>query len=251
MWHVSRNGFLMNGFGRRCKQWLRSRCRRLLGIPVDGLDVFRDLSRLTDLRAAWLSAEFVEERMPSARPLDTKFAVLDYALGVMGKVPAAESGLCCEFGVYKGETLNYIAKRVKGPVYGFDSFEGLPEAWRAGFPQGAFGLGVAHLPACEQNATLVPGWFNESLPPFVASHPQPVAFLHVDCDLYSSTRTIFEHLGSRLMPGAVIVFDEYFNYPGWRAHEYRAFEEFLQESGRRCEYLCYNKLHEQVAVQIW
>ena len=241
----------MSTFSLYCKNWLSLRLRRLLGIPGEGIDVFRDLSRLTDLRAAWLSAKFVEERMPSARPLDTKFAVLDHALGVMEKVPAAESGLCCEFGVYKGETLNYIAKRVRGPVYGFDSFEGLPEAWRVGFPQGAFALAEAQLPACEPNVTLVPGWFNESLPPFVASHPQPVAFLHIDCDLYSSTRTIFEHLGSSLMPGAVIVFDEYFNYPGWRAHEHRAFEEFLQASGRRCEYLSYNKLHEQVAVQIW
>jgi len=240
----------MSTFTLHCKHWLRSRCRRLLGIPVDGFDVFRDLSRLAGLRAAWLAAEFIEERMPSACPLDTKWAVIDFALNALEKIPAAESGLCCEFGVYKGETLNYIAKRVKGPVYGFDSFEGLPEAWREGFPQGAFGL-TGGPPACEKNVTLVPGWFNESLPLFVASHPQAVGFLHVDCDLYSSTHTIFEYLGSRLMPGAVIVFDEYFNYPGWRAHEHRAFEEFLQASGRRCEYLCYNKLHEQVAVQIW
>ena len=242
---------MLHSMRRRATSWLKSRARRFLGIPVDGLDVFRDLSRLADLRAAWLSAEFIEDRMESARPLETKFAVLDCALAALEKVPAAESGLCCEFGVYKGETLNYIAKRVKGPVYGFDSFEGLPEAWRAGFPKGAFGLAGAQLPSCEKNVTLVPGWFDESLPRFVASHPQPVAFLHVDCDLYSSTRTIFEHLGSRLMPGVVIVFDEYFNYPGWRVHEHRAFEEFLQASGRRCEYLCYNKLHEQVAVQIW
>jgi hypothetical protein len=72
---------------------------------------------------------------------------------------------------------------------------------------------------------------------FVASHPQPVAFPHIDCDLASSTRTVFEHLGSSLMPGAVIKFDEYFNDPGWRAHEHRAFEEFLHASGRWCEYL--------------
>ena len=95
-----------------CKHWLRVRLRRFLGIPVDGLDLFRDLSRLADLKAAWLSAECVEERMACARPLDSQSAVLDYALGLLAKVPAAESALCCEFGVYKGETLNYIAKRV-------------------------------------------------------------------------------------------------------------------------------------------
>lgn len=35
------------------------------------------------------------------------------------------------------------------------------------------------------------------------------------------------------------------------AIEPRAFEECLQASGRRCDYLSFNKLHEQVAVQIW
>jgi hypothetical protein len=36
----------------------------------------------------------------------------------------------------------------------------------------------------------------------------------------------------------VIVFDEYFNYPGWRAHEYKAFQEFIvipaKLGARRC-----------------
>ena len=32
----------------------------------------------------------------------------------------------------------------------------------------------------------VPGFYNESLAPFLAAHPGPVRLLHVDCDLYSS-----------------------------------------------------------------
>jgi hypothetical protein len=86
-WQVWEKELAMNGAVRRCKHWLRSRCRRFLGIPVDGLDVFRDLSHLADLRAAWLSAEFVEERMASARPLNTKFSVLDCALTPSKKRP--------------------------------------------------------------------------------------------------------------------------------------------------------------------
>ena len=30
----------------------------------------------------------------------------------------------------------------------------------------------------------------------------------------------------------MIVFDEYFNYPGWRGHEFKAFQEFVAETGR-------------------
>src|SRR3712207_9470534 len=63
---------------------------------------------------------------------------------------------------------------------------------------------------------------------------QPVAFLHADCDLYSSTKCILGNLGNRLVSGSIIVFDEYFNYPGWEQHEFRAFSEFVAE--RRLSY---------------
>ena len=85
---------------------------------------------------------------------------------------------------------------------------------------------------------------------FVASHPGPISLLHVDCDLYSSTRTIFAALGDRLIPGSVIVFDEYFNYTGWRQHEYKAFQEYLASSERRYEYLSLVPQHQQVCVRI-
>ena len=82
-----------------------------------------------------------------------------------------------------------------------------------------------------------------------AAHAGPAALLHVDCDLYSSTRCIFASLGSRVVPGSILVFDEYFDYPGWEEHECRAFAEFVAEVGLSYEYLAYNRLHEQVAVQ--
>jgi hypothetical protein len=72
----------------------------------------------------------------------------------------------------------------------------------------------------------------------------------VDCDLYSSTKTIFDHLGERLRPGSVIVFDEYFNYVGWREHEYRAFQECVHARSLRYRYVAYNTREYNVAVQI-
>jgi hypothetical protein len=54
----------------------------------------------------------------------------------------------------------------------------------------------------------------------------------------------------RIHAGTVIVFDEYFNYPGWQNHEHKAFLEFLDASGHGCRYIAYNKLGEQVAVVI-
>jgi hypothetical protein len=100
------------------------------------------------------------------------------------------------------------------------------------------------------NVTLHKGWFDQTLPDFVANHPGPIAFLHVDCDLYSSTKTIFQFLGDRIVPGTVILFDEYFNYPGWRDHEHRAFTELVEERGLECRWLAYNTVEWNAAVQI-
>jgi predicted O-methyltransferase YrrM len=93
------------------------------------------------------------------------------------------------------------------------------------------------------------GWFSDTLPLFLDEYSESVRFLHVDCDLYSSTRTIFSALADRLVPGTVIVFDEFFNYPGWQECEYKAFMEFVS-TGRRFEYLAYNCRSEQVAVRL-
>ncbi len=74
--------------------------------------------------------------------------------------------------------------------------------------------------------------------------------MHVDCDIYSSTKTIFDLLASRIVAGTVIVFDEYFNYPGWRHHEYKAFQEFCATSGHSYRYLGYAGEKGHVAVVI-
>ena len=76
-----------------------------------------------------------------------------------------------------------------------------------------------------QNVVLHKGWFDETVPDFAETHKEAIAFMHVDSDIYSSAKTIFTHLGDRIVPGTVIQFDEYFNYPGWKNHEYKGFQE--------------------------
>jgi hypothetical protein len=171
--------------------------------------------------------------------------VLDVAIASM---PSA--GLVCEFGVFEGDTISYIANRVPGrTVFGFDSFEGLPEDWRGPFKAGVFDTG-GQLPIVPPNVRLVKGWFDRTLPYFAAEHRDQAALFHVDCALYSSTKSIFSWLGDNIRTGSVIVFDEYFDYPGWEQHEHRAFAEFVTERRYTYKYLAYNRRHEQVAVLI-
>ena len=188
------------------------------------------------------TAEYVEARLAHVDSFTSQFDLLTAAL----QHARNRDGLFLEFGVYSGQTINHIAGRIPCKVYGFDSFEGLPERWRDGIGPGFFK--VDRLPPVRPNVVLVKGWFDQSLPPFLKEQTHTVAFMHVDCDLYSSTKTVFELLRPRLEPGTVIVFDEYFNYPGWRDGEYKAFQEFLRASGLSYKYIGYNRWHEQVAV---
>ena len=48
-------------------------------------------------------------------------------------------------------------------------------------------------------------------------------FVHIDCDIYSSTKTVFEHIEVR--DGTIILFDEYWGYEDYRNHERKAFME--------------------------
>jgi hypothetical protein len=152
-----------------------------------------------------------------------------------------------EFGVYKGGTIRFIAGKVGGSksVHGFDSFEGLNEAWSG---DGSRFDAQGQLPKVPSNVRLHKGYFSDSLPAWAESHVGPIGFLHIDCDLYQSTKCVFEHLSDRIVPGTVIVFDEYFNYPNWQAHEFRAFQEFVERYQVRYEYLGYARF--QVAVKI-
>jgi hypothetical protein len=151
-----------------------------------------------------------------------------------------KSGMCLEFGVYKAATLNYFAKKLSNrPWHGFDSFEGLPEVWGGGEKgQGAFSLG-GKLPAVASNVQLHKGWFDQTLPPFLAGNNQEVAFLHLDADLYSSTITVLQLTNERLVPGSLLLFDEYFGQIGWRVGEHKALQEWLQNFGREVQCLAY------------
>ncbi|MGF7123336.1 class I SAM-dependent methyltransferase [Rhodococcus sp. TAF43] len=205
----------------------------------------RDISHALDIQATAESAQFVLDHMPKAPVFWHPHDTLRYGLEVV-KV----DGLALEFGVASGTTLKIISEALRPTgheVWGFDVWTGLPEAWRTGFPAGEFAQqDVPSVPG----AQLVSGLFEDTLPGFLAEHPGPVAFAHLDADLYSSTRTVLELLADRLVPGTVLMFDEYFNYPGWQDHEHRAWTEFATRTGLEFDYLAYTANHEQVVVRL-
>ncbi|MBB5372094.1 class I SAM-dependent methyltransferase [Acidocella aromatica] len=197
------------------------------------------------LHAKKEAVEYIIANMPEAMVLADRDELMKFAFG-----QAPKEGLLVEFGVANGASLRHLAGLTPRQVHGFDSFGGLPEDWSGTKEKSGAFTQRGKLPKVPANVTLHPGWFNETLPGFIVANPGPAALIHVDCDIYSSTVTIFSALRERIVPGTVIVFDEYFNYPGWRAHEYKAFQEFIASTGLTYKYIGVSAEKGHVAVII-
>jgi hypothetical protein len=222
----------------------QTQVRRLLDDYLTRLDFARAIT------ASIERASYVDEHMQGAEACASRWDVLDRAVKAAGPL-----GSTLEFGVFDGSSIDFIAERVPdATVHGFDAFRGLPEDWMSYVTKGAQTQGQFDLqgqpPRVRSNVQLHVGWFDDVLPDFVAQHRDTVSFLHIDCDLYSSTKTVLSALGEQIQPGCVIVFDEYIGYPGWQEHEYKAFQEFVSEYGVDYRYLYYNEYEWQVAVLI-
>ena len=171
-------------------------------------------------------------------------------------------GLWLEFGVYRGRSINFISSLTNNKVYGFDSFEGLHEHWDNQNPRGVYSLDgsipegaidgdngenpgmydsspTKKTKPWNSNVVLVKGYFEQTLPEFTKKHNQPVAFMNIDSDLYSSCKTVLEELKSQIVDGTIICFDEICDYDNFREHEIKAFAEFLLETGYSYDVIAY------------
>lgn len=160
-------------------------------------------------------------------------------LSIENENATMKDGLWLEFGVYSGITINSIARIAKHrEIFGFDSFLGLPEVWR-GMPTDVFNRdGVT--PDVESNVTLISGWFNDTIPKFLSENKSDyISFLHIDCDIYSSTTEVFNNFYDKIKKGTVILFDELYNYPEWKDHEFKALMELTEKYDKKFDVIAY------------
>lgn len=175
--------------------------------------------------------EFIDGKIPDVgmNPLNYIFEELRLDQG---------NRLWLEFGVYKGTSINYIASKTEGAVYGFDSFEGLPEDWRPKYDKGAFDLG-GDIPTFNSNVVAVKGYFDATLESFLATHDGEIGFVHIDCDLYSSAKYVLDTIKDRLADGCIILFDELVNFEYFEGptSELRALYEWTKENDIKFEWI--------------
>ena len=155
---------------------------------------------------------------------ETVFASKEEHLAWCVKKYNQEKTVAIEFGVFSGATLRIIRDNFSNEVYGFDSFEGLPETWREGFEEGHFRTNA--IPEIN-GAKLIIGLFQDTLVRFLDKLKNKISVIHMDADLYSSTIYCLNLIGPYLAEKSVIIFDEWHNYDGCEDHEQRAFKEWL------------------------
>lgn len=159
-----------------------------------------------------------------------------------------------EFGVFEGNSLRHWSSLNQSPAsrfYGFDSFEGLPEEWKR-FDRK---IGPSHfdvngvLPDIDDDRiSYVPGWFQESVDGFLETFtPKHQMVVHVDADLYSSTLYVLTRLNALLVPGTIVIFDEFSSV----LNEFAALEHYCSAYMRDYEVLA-SAWHYfgQVAIQM-
>jgi O-methyltransferase len=155
-----------------------------------------------------------------------------------------------EFGVHKGDSIVRWAELNRNPesrFFGFDSFEGLPEDYNPSYRRGTFDTGSAEPRINDPRVSFVKGWFQRTLPGFVDGFtPRSRLVVHNDSDLYSSTLFVLTEMDRFLVPGTIIIFDE-FSSP---LHEFRAFHDYLSAYMRESKALAICGFATQAAFQM-
>jgi len=162
------------------------------------------------------------------------------------------SGLWLEFCVWKGHTIDLISQYTENNVYGFDTFSGVEIKWDGNIvvsdmksfdiggkpptsvipidPLIRNGKNIGQERPFKSNVNFVCGLFEDTLPVFMENNNENISFMHIDCDVYESTKTIFDNCKGFISSGCVIVFDELVNYPRYEIHEIRSFSEYIYNS---------------------
>ncbi len=131
-----------------------------------------------------------------------------------------------EFGVREGGTMRRWLSLNTHPdsrFHGFDTFTGLPEDW-GDLGAGSFDAGGRPPEIDDPRVRFHAGLFQQTLPGFLRGFvPRSRLVVNNDSDLYSSTLYALTMLDALLVPGSIVIFDE-FSSP---LHEFRALHDYL------------------------
>lgn len=216
----------------------------------------RNFYNLLSGRTKWSTpkpwgAEISKSQARSAR--------LEWALSHVAQF-GAEPVLIVECGVAAGSSLAHMLAFTKSQnlsfkIVGFDSFEGFPDATASDsknfdpnapefrvyqqFTEDLVRQNISSVHGLTDDdvhdLALVKGWIPDSFSDFDFSHG--IALLHIDVDLYAPYKASLEILWDFVLPGGLVIFDEYDlgrdteKWPGAK----KAIDEFTAQKGIEIE----------------
>jgi len=226
----------------------------------------RSVSRLLEVPLVAAFSEWLDGRMPNRMgELGMICQAFEFA-----KINCVE-GDYFEFGLYRGKTFAYAHRmkyrfgRHNMKLWGFDSFQGLPQISEKRdnvWTEGEFACSEKELRHIlrrrgfsEAEYELIPGFYEDSLNDALHQklRGRTAAIVYVDCDLYESTASVLCFLFRYLRNGTIICFDDYYCYKGAPDQgEQRAVAEFLATHAnvRFIPYFDYSALGKAFIVRV-
>ncbi|MDB4668950.1 TylF/MycF family methyltransferase [bacterium] len=163
-------------------------------------------------------------------------------------------GAIVECGVFKGASLTRFAMyrslfgtALSKKIIGFDVFGEFPETKynddqkpRKEFINNAGNCSISRTQlinilkdkGCSENVELVEGDVCVTVPEYIGNNPGlKISLLHLDVDIFEPSVTIMEQLFPRLMPGGILIIDDYERFPG----ETKAVDDALEGTGLKIQ----------------
>lgn len=180
--------------------------------------------------------EILNEELASSLIFVNKFEFWDYCINevINNKDLNVENKLVIEFGVGSGNSINYIANQLnkkKLKIYGFDTFFGNPEIWPGTDNTVGSSDQYGKIPKnLKFNVEIIKGKIEDTLDSFFEKNDKEIALIHIDVNIFSTSKFILEKIKNKMVPGTVIIFDELVNYPfWWKNGEYKALREVFDD----------------------
>ena len=198
-------------------------------------------------RAVFDSADYISNFLEEVLLVPSRENLWEIAINQL-----APGSRIIELGVYKGYSINRLAKIAASrdiDAVGFDTFEGLKEAWAGtSFIEGSYS-NQGRLPKTARNVSLKKGQFRETIPKFLEQNERAISLIHFDVDTYQSTKEALGLMHDVFKPGLLLVFDEYLGYPNWRNGEYLAWTNFAKNEGLAWKYLAFSNFQTLIKIE--
>lgn len=214
----------------------------------------KDFNSFLQKKAHEKTFEILSDELSSSLIFDNKYEFWDFCLdeAINNSNMEIDKNLILEFGVGAGNSINYFANKLSQhnlSIFGFDTFFGNPEIWPGSNNAIGSSTQFGEIPKnLKKNVIIIKGKIEDTLVEFQKKHLEKILLIHIDVNIYSTSKFILEKTKDKLQSGTIIIFDELVNYSfWWKNGEYKALKEVFLED--EFEYIAFDNA-KKAAIRI-